>query len=275
MPTITQSTTLGRFFDLPDNSDFYGKEITDAEKSEAVSNVFAQIVRLFIEIGVIHFDLHLGNALIYLTPELEIKSSLIDFGKASDILSDATDNFIPKDFKETHARVEMKKFYDEFLSLIRDGNNSNERKTAYVRQVLDFIARTDLTVNNPRYFKNDGKNYQMRWFTRFVNYIPLMARAFDILQTMIPANVDSTETHPIDSMETQPETLKSYETGGYLVNFDSAEGLSSFIVPYPGPATINTDPAANGGRRNKKSKRKKGRSKRQKNKKNKNTRKNR
>jgi hypothetical protein len=275
MPTITQSTTLGRFFDLPDNSDFYGKEITDAEKSEAVSNVFAQIVRLFIEIGVIHFDLHLGNALIYLTPELEIKSSLIDFGKASDILSDATDNFIPKDFKETRARVEMKKFYDEFLSLIRDGNNSNEKKTAYIRQVLDFVARTDLTVNNPRYYKNDGKNYQMRWFTRFVNYIPLMARAFDILQTMIPANVDSTETHPIDSMETQPETLKSYETGGYLVNFDSAEGLSSFIVPYPGPATINTDPAANGGRRNKKSKRKKGRSKRQKNKKNKNTRKNR
>ena len=221
MPTITQSTTLGRFVNLPDNSHFYGKAITDVEKSEAVSNVFAQIVRLFIEIGVIHFDLHRGNALIYLTPELEIKSSLIDFG------------------------------------------------------VLDYIARADFTVNNERYYKNDGVGYQMRWYANYVNSVPLMARAFDILQTMMPVNVDSTDTQPIDIMETQPETLKSYETDGYLVNFDSAEGLSSFIVPYPGPATINTDPAANGGRRNKKSKRKKGRSKKHKNKKNKNTRKNR
>ena len=275
MPTITQSTTLGRFVNLPDNSHFYGKAITDVEKSEAVSNVFAQIVRLFIEIGVIHFDLHRGNALIYLTPELEIKSSLIDFGRASDILSGATDNFLTKTEKEEYAKVEMKKFYDEILSLIRDGNNSNERKSEYMLGVLDYIARADFTVNNERYYKNDGVGYQMRWYANYVNSVPLMARAFDILQTMMPVNVDSTDTQPIDIMETQPETLKSYETDGYLVNFDSAEGLSSFIVPYPGPATINTDPAANGGRRNKKSKRKKGRSKKHKNKKNKNTRKNR
>ena len=72
--------------------------------------------------------------------------------------------------------------------------------------------------------------------------------------------------------------MKSYEGEGSLVNFDSAEGLRSFIVPYPGPAPINTGPATNGGRRNKKHKInnfKKARSKRHKNKKYKNTRKNR
>ena len=278
MPTITQSTTLGSFVNLPTNSHFYGKEITNAEKSEAVSNVFAQIARLFIEIGVIHFDLHRGNALIYLTPELEIKSSLIDFGRASNILSGTTDNFLTKEEKEEYAKVEMKKFYDEFLSLIRDGNNSNERKSEYMTGVLYYIARADFTVNNERYYHNDGVGYQMRWFTKFVKSIQLMARAFDILQTMMPVNIDSTGTEPIDIMETKPETLKSYEGEGSLVNFDSAEGLRSFIVPYPGPAPINTGPATNGGRRNKKHKInnfKKARSKRHKNKKYKNTRKNR
>ena len=263
MPTITQSTTLGRFVNLPDNSHFYGKAITDVEKSEAVSNVFAQIVRLFIEIGVIHFDLHRGNALIYLTPELEIKSSLIDFGRASDILSGATDNFLTKTEKEEYAKVEMKKFYDEILSLIRDGNNSNERKSEYMLGVLDYIARADFTVNNERYYNNDGVGYQMRWYANYVNSIPLMARAFDILQTMILVN--------IASMGIQSGTLKSYEREGYLVNFNSAQGLTSFIVPYPGPALTG----ARGGRRNKMNKFKKVRSKRHNHKKNKNTRKNR
>ena len=92
-----------------------------------------------------------------------------------------------------------------------------------------------------------------------------MARAFDILQTMLIVN--------IDRMGIQPGTLKSYEREGSLVNFDSAEGLRSFIVPYPGPAPINTGHATNGGRRNKKSNFKRARSKRHKNKKNTNTRK--
>ena len=267
MPTITKSTTLGSFLDLPDNSHFYGKVITDAEKSEAVSNVFAQIARLFIEIGVIHFDLHSGNAMIYLTPELEIKSSLIDFGRASNILSGVDDDFITKEYKEASVKVEMKNFYDEFFRLTRDRDNSNDKKCDYMQRVLMLIARADFTVNNDRYYNNDGKRFQMRWYFKFSKYIPLMARAFDILQTMILVNIDSTGI--------LPGTLKSYERDGYLVNFDSDQGLRSFIVPYPGPAPINTGPATNGGRRNKKSKRKKGRSKRHKNKKNKNTRKNR
>jgi hypothetical protein len=157
----------------------------------------------------------------------------------------------------------MKKFYDEFFSLTRLRDKSDEKKSAYMRQVLDFIASADFTINNPRYYNNDGKRYQMRWYGRFVNYIPLMARAFDILQTMILVN--------IDSMGIQPGTLKSYERDGYLVNFDSTQGLTSFIVPYPGPALTG----ARGGRRNKMNKFKKVRSKRHNHKKNKNTRKNR
>ena len=265
MPTITQSTTLGSFLNLPTNSHFYGKEITDVEKSEAVSNVFAQIARLFIEIGVIHFDLHSGNAMIYLTPELEIKSSLIDFGRASNILSGVDDDFITKEYKENSVKVEMKNFYDEFFRLTRDRDNSNDKKCEYMQRVLMLIARADFTVNNDRYYHNDGKRYQMMWYFKFSKYIPLMARAFDILQTMLIVN--------IDRMGIQPGTLKSYEREGSLVNFDSAEGLRSFIVPYPGPAPINTGHATNGGRRNKKSKFKRARSKRHKNKKNTNTRK--
>jgi hypothetical protein len=67
-------------------------------------------------------------------------------------------------------------------------------------------------------------------------------------------------------MGIQPGTLKSYERDGYLVNFDSTQGLTSFIVPYPGPALTG----ARGGRKHKMNKFKRARSKRHNHKKNKN-----
>ena len=111
MPAITQSTTLHEFSKLPDNSMFFGKEISYKHELYVVSVVFAQIVRLFIEIGVIHFDLHSGNVMVYLTPDQKLKTALIDFGKASNIMSDEPDSiFSNTDLEKKKKYVQTKYF---------------------------------------------------------------------------------------------------------------------------------------------------------------------
>ncbi len=208
MPTITQSTTLEQFTRIPNNSYFYGKLITYADKLNAISNAFAQIARLFIEIGVIHFDLHAGNIMIYLNSEQEIKCSLIDFGRASNILSDDKNVYLNKAQKDG-LRLEMEYFKTEFgkldeshrhlmelnqrrkdllelhmgqTNLLEFNKNIDEliqlnkyrdelriNEINYMQDVLDYIADYDLHINNPIYYK-DKVSYQMRWYSLFRNY---------------------------------------------------------------------------------------------------------
>jgi len=208
MPTITQSTTLKQFMSLPINSNFYGKIITYPDKLNAISNAFAQIARLFIEIGVIHFDLHAGNIMIYLNSEQEIKCSLIDFGRVSNIHSDDADIYLNKGrkehiklginyFKETFAALnegherllelnqrrkdllklhmepskllEFDQSQDELMKLNNVRNELRIKEINYMQDVMDYIADYDLYINNPIYYK-DGVSYQMRWYSPFRNY---------------------------------------------------------------------------------------------------------
>ena len=208
MPTITQSTTLKQFMSLPINSNFYGKIITYPDKLNAISNAFAQIARLFIEIGVIHFDLHAGNIMIYLNSEQEIKCSLIDFGRASNILSDDENIYLNKaqkdglklemeyfktefgkldeghkhllelnqrrkDLLELHMGqpnlLEFNKNLDELIQLNKYRDELRIKEINYMQDVLDYIADYDLYINNPIYYK-DKVSYQMRWYSLFRNY---------------------------------------------------------------------------------------------------------
>ena len=66
MPNVEKSATFGDFIDQPNGTNFYGLSLNTEYKNMAYAYVTAQIARLFIAIGVIHFDLHSGNALIYL-----------------------------------------------------------------------------------------------------------------------------------------------------------------------------------------------------------------
>ena len=285
MPTITQSTTLEQFTRLPNNSVFYGKVITYADKLTAISNAFAQIARLFIEIGVIHFDLHSRNIMIYLNSEEEIKCSLIDFGRASNILSDEDDINLTKsdidglklemtgfkkdlfkldkdhnDLLELNQRrkmllelhmeqskfLEFNKYQDELIQLNKVRDELRMQEINYMQDVLDYIADYDLYINNPKYYK-DGVSYQMRWYSQFRNYdnitngrkkgeyMELFVNAFDILHKMTLLDGNSTGI--------SPDTIKTCERDGSFVNLNVAEGIETFIVPFPHRIPMETLPS--------------------------------
>ena len=55
------------------------------DKNLAYSNVYYQLIYLFLIIGKINFDMHRDNALVYLDNNNIIKTTLIDFGKVDDL----------------------------------------------------------------------------------------------------------------------------------------------------------------------------------------------
>ena len=243
MPAITQSTTLFEFSNLPDDSNFFGIVITKKTKLDVISNVFAQIVRLFIEIGVIHFDLHPGNVMVYLTPDEKIETLLIDFGRASNIMSDEPDGIFHKNeneesndryiAKKKEIRAKKEYYNNIFLNYpLRNPNGKN--KHDYMQHLLAYIAKIELDINNPLYFR-DNVTYQMKWYERYkTNYPEVFVDAFNKLDSMTRINVDRTGI--------APETIQKYEQNGSFINLDNPEGINSFIVPYPGPTRQVTPP---------------------------------
>jgi hypothetical protein len=261
MPTITQSFTLREFLKLRDDRndrDDNGRIIISEEEIDVISNALAQVVRLFIEIGVIHFDLHPGNVLIYWTPDEKIKTLLIDFGKASNIISNVND-YLNEDDK-VPIRLEKIKFYNNFLNNASLPNTS-KYKFNYMQSVLDYIAKLERSKTS-----RNGVNYQMMWYSIYRNNMVILATAFDILCEM--ALVDAGRTG------INPETITEYEKDGSLINLDT--NLDEFIVKTPEPNVGDKRPRESGGSKNKHhkiNKRKKCKSKRNRRNKTKNTRK--
>jgi hypothetical protein len=235
MPAITQSTTLDRFVKLPDNGVFYGKVITREDRLGAISNIFAQVVRLFIQIGVIHFDLHAGNVMIYLDSDKTIlepvNTLLIDFGRASNINSEVDDLLGIEDKNDAKNLQSM--YFNDFFKLA--DSSTNDEKRNYIKSVLDTIAKADFEINQQHY--RDGRSYQMMWYSHFRQYYKqrdevlreayanIFVKAFNILEDMMTANIDRPGI-------TQ-KTIAKYERDGSFVNYKRS--IDEFIVSTPGP----------------------------------------
>ena len=228
MPAITQSTTLFEFSNLPDDSNFFGKVIDYKHELYVVSVVFAQIVRLFIEIGVIHFDLHAGNVMVYLTPDQKLKTALIDFGKASNIMSDEPDSIFSNTDLEKKKEIRANKIFLNNLFLNSPPKDTTAiEKLNYMKHVLAYIAETEKNINNPKYYKNDGVRYQMKWYEKYIVHPEVFVFAFNILDSMTRINVTRTGINP--------ETIHGYEQNGSFIDLNNPDGIDEFIVPYTGP----------------------------------------
>ena len=255
MPNVEKSATFGDFIDQPAGTNFYGLSLNTEYKNMAYAYVTAQIARLFINIGVIHFDLHSGNALIYLAPDNTIKSLIIDFGRASNIMSNRDDDYLNVSEKE-----KMSEKKEEFFNRLFDLNEDtpDREKGKFILEILDYIADLDLTKNQQLFNFSDAQRYQMDWYRNYPrrSYVPVMA--FNILKA----------TTTSEGTKMLPTTIEQYERQGFLVNF--SRGVSGFIVPFPSTTVPSTSPwdssqdcdDANsgigcrvmGGRKNKKSK---------------------
>lgn len=257
MPKV-ESETLADIMEINTVQDTYdpinahSKEILDA----VCACVTAQTVRLFIDIGVIHFDLHAGNSLI---SKSNSNCVLIDFGRASSILTDEEDDYFDVDEKE-EMKQKKEEFYNKFFQIEANstGANSSTRltrttmacnepipkcKADFILDVMNFLIEKDREKNElmfPGY-----KGYQMSWFEYFKDdpnsLVPV--KAFDILKDLIP----------VRGKGITPATIQQYEKQGIFVNFSLP--LDDFIVSFPGPTPPPAQPCEgfgcviSGGRR--------------------------
>lgn len=231
MPNVENSTTF---------KDFLMKiSVDDVElKNKAYANVIAQIARLFIDIGVIHYDLHFENILIYLTPTNTIKSVLIDFGKALDIQTDITKTRLQLNKQLSRARL-RKQLYNKIFDLTI---NTRDKKKEFILETLDYIASTYPPDRN-----------QMDWWKDVRTNDAITEMAFDAL-TQIFTNNDGGRTG------LSKKRLTEYEKKGHFLNFNN-KNISDFYVSFPdsSPTIKTATPTSNkrsgvstlrGGRKN-------------------------
>jgi hypothetical protein len=219
MPMISGSITLNDFMKLNVGDNFKSTKIVDRfTKNYTYSYLIAQIVRLFIDIGVIHFDLHSKNVLIYESKTGNIKSLIIDFGRASNILDKKGDEYFTIEEKIELTR-ELVYFRNEFSKIARKSNiNSINYKMNYISDVIFFLIENDKN-KNLRY----GKDYpQMNWYLGLYKPIidtNILIGAFNILKTMM--NYESKYSIPFNK----------YKSENSLIDFDF--DINSFYTQIP------------------------------------------
>lgn len=196
MPKVNDSMSVYEFMKS-------GPSEEDAHKVYAV--FIAETIRLFVEVGIIHFDLHLNNALIYNDTNGNFKCLIIDFGRVSNILDDKSDTYLTISAKET-LRIERDNIMDMIIGMKR------VKKAEFMTYILDLIKR----VNN------------MAWYSNLIKTLSppikdkIFSDAFDLLKGLMTVTSFS-------SM--QKNTIKSYEAQGFFVNF--YKDISEFQASIP------------------------------------------
>lgn len=232
MPSVENSDTFSKFTQTAVGQDFKGITMTDSIKNEGYSCLSAQAVRLFADIGVIHFDLHDGNALMY-NAGGQIKCLLIDFGRASDITNGKDDDYFTTSDKNGLIIKKNDIYNSIFMPRTRSTVPSPDRNAMVILDTMNFLKAKDHEKNQMLFNMASPSDYQMVWYEK---YPPGAAkRAFEILLASI-----SSEGRMLDT------TIKSYETIGALVNFDQPlppNDYSPFMVNFsslgpPSPSSI-------------------------------------
>jgi hypothetical protein len=136
----------------------------------------AQVVRLFIEIGVIHFDLHNSNSLIRDVGGSR-ESIIIDFGRASNILKQSDDDYLSwagRRPTKQEILVEKEKFLQSYYLL--QSNATEQQKSSFILDVIAYITMIDLK-GNQRVFGSLRPQMSLSENIKGLN----MSSAFDML----------------------------------------------------------------------------------------------
>lgn len=169
------------------------------------ANFIAQTVRLFVEVGIIHFDLHLNNALIYNDTNGNFKCLIIDFGRVSNILDDKSDTYLTIAAKET-LRIERDNIMDMVIGI------KQVKKVEFMTYILDLIKR----INNMGWYANLAEKLSPEKKNK------IFSDAYDLLKGLMTVT-------SFNSM--QKNTIKSYEAQGFFVNF--SKDISEFQGSIP------------------------------------------
>ncbi len=189
MPTIPDTRTFYRFTQEnpndPTTPNIYPEVVKDV-----VANIIAQIARMFIELKIIHLDLHIDNVMVYKENENdEYKSKIIDFGRASILDSGDADVYFSVEEK-AEMLDEIADIYAEQVNEINIAEN-DEEKVDFMHDVMDYITDQEKSAYQKAYpGRREPGYYQLNWIELFINDDAIMLSAFNKLHSMMLVNIE-------------------------------------------------------------------------------------
>jgi hypothetical protein len=184
MDEIPETVTLGDFihyykYNNDDDDDGGDDDNNEDNINSAFSNIYYQLIYLFVIIGVINFDMYMENALVYHLKNKpnDIKTILIDFGRSSGLTNMSDDNFLTVDEKIyiNEIRDKLIKEFDIILHPIKRRRSykagEQEEDIEKNKSKINFIMKTMNILNIlcwAIYRRNDNDTnktiHQMDWF---------------------------------------------------------------------------------------------------------------
>lgn len=160
MPKVTNSLTANSYA-----SQF-------SMNTTVYSNILAQIVRLFIEIGVIHLDLHSGNILI--NPDT-LYCEIIDFGRIIQLQSEEYQEYQTK--------------YEEL--------NDDVQKSKFMEDTLNYIVEREFRELQLMFPSKKNISSRLEWLTQSIQRSPsIYLSAFQILVHLMPTTSATAASSP-------------------------------------------------------------------------------
>jgi len=210
MPAISHSTTYYDFQDMKDGSKLGPLTVDPLQKRNLHAYLVANTVRLFVQIGVIHYDLHGGNSLASVTEDGQLKSFLIDFGRASNVIDGKDDEYLTRIEKEM-MKTAKEKSLDSFFFLTDPANRAtDDMKVQFTFGVMEFLKDTDKEKLHAFFNVSDPNSYQMSWWEDYGKDRQISLLAFDTLQQSMLAK----------GTGLAPTTIRAYERQGNLPSFN-------------------------------------------------------
>ena len=247
------SMTLIDFLRLAPNSNFQGLTVNTDLRNRAFSLITACVMRLFWT-GILHFDLHYRNFLLYVDENSTLQGKIIDLGN-SIIFTEGTNKFIP-DPADIRTLIDALETYKRSI-LSSDGNNINYKK-GFVVGLLDMIKQFDTKVNQTAYphiprFKlpDDNQNCQMTWWQTIKDkkaaddagtdhsFSRIISDAYDIAKSGFIVDIDARGG-------VSGETIARYVSEGLIPDFDPIKPPVLRHWPWGPPVAARVlDPFAN------------------------------
>jgi len=138
MSKVLDSDTFENFL-YNEQTSFQGVTVTDHVVDDVYAKLISKIVRLFIEVGVIHFDLHMKNALIYLRSHHSLNAYIIDYGRASSVKDATTNEYLGRSEKNP-LRKKSEDLHKQILDLCHGHGHGSQRAQTSDKEKIKFIS---------------------------------------------------------------------------------------------------------------------------------------
>jgi hypothetical protein len=180
MSKVLDSDTFESFLDLPRNrqASFQDVQVTEDLIHNVYAKLISKIVRLYIEVGVIHFDLHLKNALIYRKADSSLDVSVIDYGRASDVNDNTTNDYLGPAEKRP-LRENSKALHTELLKLCHPTKHAPptpQDKINFISHVIDPLRRLEHERSQQLYGNSESYPYGRYQFDWMEEITPMLAQ---------------------------------------------------------------------------------------------------